>query len=959
MKKIITICVISLLVSFHSYSTNYVSAGAGPAAWNSSTSWLPAGIPTGTDNVTIAAGHTITLSVTTPCNNLTVNGTLKGASGMVLNIKGNYIVNGVENGTGAIQFINSPGVFTISGTGTFSPTISYTFAVSSVRTISAGTTIVKSGATAIAGNASVTNLGTLTLGTVNTAPGAAFINSSTGVLTLTVVGFMSGRSFTANAVGNTVNAKYPTGAIPTTVSGYYNLGIINAAAGIKTLPAATIVANNLTINTLNTLNSNGFDLSVGGNWTNNGTFTPGTNTVFLTGTGAQAIGGTSAIAFYNLTKNAAGTATLAGNATVSNLLNISSGILDASTFGLSGTGGLTMTGGELRVGKLTTVPELTGTYTLTTGKVTFSGAGAQTIKSGITYFNVDVTGSGTKTLAGMLAVNGSLSISSTLDASAGNFGINLQGNWTNNGTFTPQGGTVTFLGTGAQSIAGTATTFENLIINNSAGVNIASGTYNLNDAITLAGGTFNTGGRTFVMNSTASKTARIAPITGSGAIAGNFTIQRFITTRDTTWADFSSPVQSSTFGDWANEFPAIYYGYSPPNQYPTQYTYDETADDFSPVTSAATALTPGKGFEVFMAGDFSYSNLPNTTINTIGVPNQGNQDLSGLLSFNNAGSNLVGNPFASSISWTSVLAASAGILNTYDVYDYTTGNYSTHGAGTEIGATQGFWVYTTTSSPHFRILETAKTTSSNSSIKAVVAEPYFTLKLSGNDAGNTYSHVLKVAATDVSSDGWDDNDHPYRKSPNKLAPGIYSVIDAKKSVINSFSLSNDSYSMPIQTTAGISGSYKITAAGFENISDYSCIKLEDKLLNKTVDLTAVNSYSFQLNVGDNSDRFIVHFSKNADCKSVAVAKSDMSANFENNVTVLPTAEGNSIAFNLSETTPATITVTNIMGQTIVEGIAVDAQTQTVNVALPSDFSGMYIIKIASSKGVITKKYVRK
>ncbi len=959
MKKIITICVISLLVSFHSYSTSYVSAGAGPVAWNVATSWTPNGIPTGTDDVTIAAGHTITLSVTTPCNNLTVNGTLKGASGMVLNIKGNYVVNGVESGTGAIQFINSPGVFSISGTGTFSPTISYTFAVSSVRTIAAGTTIVKSGATAIAGNATVTNLGSLTLGTVNTAPGAAFINSTTGTLTLTIAGFMAGRTFTANAVGNTVNVKYVTGTIPTTTSGYYNLGIVYTATGIKTLPSATIVANNLTINTLNTLSANGFDLSVGGNWTNNGTFTPGTNTVFLTGTGAQAIGGTSAIAFYNLTKNAAGTATLAGNATVSNLLNISSGILDASSFGLSGTAGLTMTGGELRVGKLTTVPELAGTYTLTAGKVTFNGTGAQTIKSGVNYFNVDVTGSGIKSLSGTLAVNGSLSISSTLDASASNFGINLKGNWTNTGTFTPQAGSVTFLGTSAQTIAGTATTFENLIINNTTGVNIASGTYSLNGAITLANGTFNTGGKTFIMTSTAAKTARIAPISGSGAIAGNFTIQRFITTRDTTWADFSSPVQSSTFGDWANELPAIYYGYSPPNQYPTQYTYDETADDFSPVTSAATALTPGKGFEVFLSGDFSYSNLPNTTINTIGVPNQGNQDLSGLLSFNNAGSNLVGNPFASSISWTSVLAASAGILSTYDVYDYTTGTYSTHGAGTEIGATQGFWVYTTSSSPHFRINETAKTTSSNSSLKAAVAEPYFTLKLSSNDAGNTYSHVLKVAATDVSSDGWDDNDHPFRKSPNKLAPSIYSVIDAKKSVINSFSLSNDSYSMPVQTMAGISGSYKITAAGFENISDYSCIKLEDKLMNKTVDLTTVNSYSFQMNVGDNSDRFIVHFSKNADCKSVATEKNDIITDFSNNVTVLPTAEGNSIAFNLSETTPATITVTNIMGQTIVEGIAVDAQTQTVNVALPAYFSGMYIIKIASSKGVITKKYVRK
>jgi hypothetical protein len=164
--------------------------------------------------------------------------------------------------------------------------------------------------------------------------------------------------------------------------------------------------------------------------------------------------------------------------------------------------------------------------------------------------------------------------------------------------------------------------------------------------------------------------------------------------------------------------------------------------------------------------------------------------------------------------------------------------------------------------------------------------------------------------------------------------------------------------MPLQTTTGSSGSYKIEADGFDNMSDYSCIQLEDKLLNKTIDLTTQKTYSFQLNAEDDPDRFNINFSKNGDCKSLLTAN-NTTTDFENQVVILPTPEGNSIAFNLSEAANANITVTNVLGQTIVEGISITAQTQTVNIALPADFSGMYIIRVASPKATITKKFVRK
>jgi hypothetical protein len=785
-----------ILIANISNATNYTSAAAGPANWNLNTSWIPNGIPTSTDNVTISAGHTITISSSgCICKNLVVNGTLNLISNTLV-VSGNYSVSGSETGSGTILFnSNTTSSFTITG----SVSTSSNYSINTNATVTAGSTLNKSvGSTTLAINKSFTNLGTCTFNTFTGKAGSTFINSLNATLTLQKVGFMVGANFTASASGNTVNLKYATGAIPTTTSGYYKLTLSSSVAGTKTLPANTIVANNLTMSAGNHLNSNSFDLTVGGNWANSATFTATTgNTVTLNGTAAQTM------------SNSSGT-----------------------------------------------------------------------------------------------------------------------------------------------------TTFTNLTINNtSTGVTLTSGTYILSEVLTVSNGTFNTGGRTFTMTSDAARTARIAPISGTGAIAGNFIIQRFVTARDTSWADFSSPVQNSTFLDWDNELPAVYYGYAPPTQYPTQYTYDEAADDYSPVTSSGTALTPGLGFEVFLSADFNYSDFAATTINTIGVPNQGDQHLSSLVSFNGAGSNLVGNPFASSISWSSVLANSSGLYDYFEMYDYTIGDYNgfTSGSGVEIGATQGFWVYADGGALSLNIPESAKTVSSNSSIKAHnTALPYFTLKMTGT---NNLSHTLKVTSSDVASDGWDNNDIPYRRSPNKTTPVFASIAGGKKQTINVFNSSDDIYAMPLVTEVSSPGNYSIEAAGFDYVSEYKSVILEDKLLNKKIDLTHQNVYTFKMNSTDKNDRFVVYFSKEASNSSQL---SDiLTQSFADQVEITPTSEGNQVSFNLSELTNSKISVTNVIGQDIVEPISVPAQSQSVNISLPSDYSGLYLIKIESTKGTVTKKYIRK
>ncbi|MGQ0829533.1 MAG: T9SS type A sorting domain-containing protein, partial [Bacteroidota bacterium] len=572
------------------------------------------------------------------------------------------------------------------------------------------------------------------------------------------------------------------------------------------------------------------------------------------------------------------------------------------------------------------------------------------------YYNLTLSGtSATRAITADLNVGNNFANNTGSTFRTNGFNVNVGGNFLNSGTFTPTAGrTVTFNGTAAQTISGSGTTtFEGLTINNAAGVSISSGAYLLNEVLTITSGTFNTGGNSFTMASTASKTARIAQSTGT--IAGNFTVQRYITTRDTTWADLASPVQSTTFNDWDNELPAISYYV----EGPTQYTFNETADDFVGITSSGTALTPGVGYEVFLSGNYSYGNLPNTIINTIGTPTQGNQSYGNpVVSFNNAGSNLVGNPFASAISWDLVLAASVGLNASIDMYDYVSGNYATFGAGTIIPPTQGFWVYAN-AAPTLNIPESAKVADpGNTQIRSAKIDSYFTLTLASNDNTTPFYHTLKFNAAAESSDGWDNSDHPFRRSPVKSAPYMYNMIEGKKSVINTFNSFNEAYSIPFNTKVSQSGYYKITADGFAYMSDYASVKLEDKLLNKMIDLTEQNEYSFTINASDKSDRFVLHFNKNENSQT-PLGTQDMVSDFINQVEVLPSAQGNIINFNLNEVTNTTITVTNMLGQNIIDAINVNAGTQSVNVSLPEGYNGIYLLNIHSEKGNINKKFVKR
>ncbi len=128
--------------------------------------------------------------------------------------------------------------------------------------------------------------------------------------------------------------------------------IYNLAVNATNSPMAQLVTNPLTVKndvTISggTLNANGLTMNVGGNWTNNGTFTHGNGAVHFNGSGAQAIGGSSISSFFDIFFEVSSSVTgPAGNMNVAgNWTNNGSYIHNGGTVTFNGTTAQTIGGG--------------------------------------------------------------------------------------------------------------------------------------------------------------------------------------------------------------------------------------------------------------------------------------------------------------------------------------------------------------------------------------------------------------------------------------------------------------------------------------------------------------------------------------------------------------------------------------------------------------------------------------
>lgn len=433
-------------------TSNLIIGGTGPL------STLPFVNSSQLNNLTLGrtSGGTYTLG-----SSITVNGTLALNAGTLTHSSGLIMANGstFSRSAGATITTNAP-------TAIASYNVSYTGALTTGLELPSTATALNN--LTVAGNATLDKAVTVN-GDININSGT--LDASTFNLT------MSGAAFNANGGTFTINAANT---------------VTFSRAGTTSLAGTTIGGTqfgNLTINSGATVSAPNSNINVSGTWNNLGAFSPNAGTVTFNGTNQSL--DPNGQPFYNVTFANSGTKTLAGILDANGTLTINTGVtLDAAaaenTIYVAGTW------------------SNAGTFTASGNTVIFDGTAGQTITEAGSFHNLQLAGSGTKTLGAALDVDGELLIASgvTFSTNASSYAISLAGNWTNNGSFTAgTAGTVTF--NGNTTIGGTSTTrFRNVSI---AGVVTAPAAMQVAGNWSYTSGTFNANSGTVTFDGSANQ----------------------------------------------------------------------------------------------------------------------------------------------------------------------------------------------------------------------------------------------------------------------------------------------------------------------------------------------------------------------------------------------------------------------------------------------------------------------
>jgi len=333
------------------------------------------------NNLTLSGSGTKTLQTgtTSITGNLTLSGTATATTVANLTIGGNLDV-----GTGTTFATGTN--FTLGVTGTSNITGTLTLAGTGTKTFTGNATINSGGIWNETGIAAINFGGSLT-------NNAATFTSNTGTHTFsgsgkTIGGASTNTIPTATFTGSYTNSGTLTCAtlLTVTVATLTNTGVIYSST--------SLTGSGTLSNTSGTVNITGGSCSVitntnGGTYAISGTATSTTAVANFTNTGSVYISGSGNIT--GITNNAAGTVTHSGLSTIGSFNNATA----TSTLNISTT---------------PTVPTfITLTATTPGNTVNYNGAGNQTVMA-VTYSNLKISGSGTKTLGGATTVTGVLTL---------------------------------------------------------------------------------------------------------------------------------------------------------------------------------------------------------------------------------------------------------------------------------------------------------------------------------------------------------------------------------------------------------------------------------------------------------------------------------------------------------------------------------------------------------------------
>lgn len=273
----------------------------------------------------------------------------------------------------------------------------------------------------------------------------------------------------------------------------------------------------------------------------------------------------------------------------------------------------------------------------------------------------------------------------------------------------------------------------------------------------------------------------------------------------------------------------------------------------SPTT---TPLDNNKGYMVF------YPNT-NSTIDFTGQLNDGTFTVS---TPTNAADefNLVPNPYPSPIDWDATSGwTKTNLQDAFYIWNPVSNNYVTwsSGAGTAgsgiIPVGQSFFVKSNGSNPILTMTNDIRMHDAQSFYKDYNIDVPEVFHLSVSDSVSSDELVVRFSSLANGDRGLYDADKLYGAED---APQMYSISeDGFKMTINALNHTGNTVTVPVGLEYFEDGQFEFTANGFDSFESTATIFLEDKLLNKMINLKETPIYHFAYSADDDVMRFNLYF----------------------------------------------------------------------------------------------------
>ncbi len=372
--------------------------------------------------------------------------------------------------------------------------------------------------------------------------------------------------------------------------------------------------------------------------------------------------------------------------------------------------------------------------------------------------------------------------------------------------------------------------------------------------LTVSGGITNTNGTNgLVIESDDAQTGSL--IHNSNNI--NATIERYLTGNTSTSGTYDFHLVSVPFNadKTANLFNGMYL-----------YHFNQATQLWASMgADPATVLDNNEGYMVF---------YPNTSTTASMTGQLNNGSFTAVTGTDAADEfSLVPNPYPSAIDWDAASGwTKTGLNNYFYIWDPVGNNYVAWGSGAGQGTgTPPIGTATSGIIPvgqAFFVKSSATTAvlSMTNSVRVHNTQPFYkqtentipeVFRLKVNDSESYDQMIVRFNNEASNGRGFLDVDKLYGAD---IAPQLYSLTDAQNQLtINALPHSNQTIVVPVGLEFPADQTLTFTATGFESFESSVSIFLEDKLLNKTVDLRQNPVYTFTHSTASDTQRFNLLF----------------------------------------------------------------------------------------------------